>query len=80
MTEKYVPNIDAAKPVSGEPEVPVQDNPYTQIYEVQKGDSLSKIAREFYGDPMMYPTIFEANRDILDDPDRIQPGQKLRIP
>ncbi len=57
-----------------------EENPYTQHYVVQKGDTLSKIAREFYGDPMLYPKIFEANRDILDDPDRIEPGQKLRIP
>ncbi len=57
-----------------------EENPYTQHYVVQKGDTLSKIAREFYGDPMLYPKIFEANRDILKDPDRIKPGQKLRIP
>lgn len=56
------------------------ENPYTQHYVVQKGDTLSKIAREHYGDPMLYPKIFEANRDILSDPNRIKPGQRLRIP
>jgi nucleoid-associated protein YgaU len=56
------------------------DNPYTQTYTVKKGDSLSKIAEEFYGDPMLYPQIFEANRDILTDPNKIKPGQVLRIP
>lgn len=56
------------------------ENPYTQYYVVKKGDTLSKIAKELYGDPMLYPKIFEANRDILSDPDRIKPGQKLRIP
>jgi nucleoid-associated protein YgaU len=56
------------------------ENPYAQHYVVQKGDSLSKIAEEFYGDKMLYPKIFEANRDILTDPDRIKPGQKLLIP
>jgi nucleoid-associated protein YgaU len=55
-------------------------NPYTQTYVVKKGDSLSKIAEEFYGDKMLYPQIFEANRDILSDPNKIKPGQKLRIP
>ncbi len=56
------------------------DNKYTQYYEVKKGDSLSKIAEQYYGDPMLYPRIFEANRDILKDPNKIKPGQKLRIP
>lgn len=56
------------------------DNPYTQYYVVKKGDTLSKIAKEFYGDAQLYPQIFEANRDILKDPNKIQIGQKLRIP
>ena len=59
---------------------PGDDNPYTQYHVVQKGDTLSKIAEEYYGDMMLYPKIFEANRDILSDPNRIKPGQKLRIP
>jgi len=52
----------------------------TQYYEVQKGDTLSKIAERFYGDKMLYPKIFEANQDILTDPNKIEVGQKLRIP
>lgn len=52
----------------------------TQYYEVKKGDTLSKIAKEFYGDPSLYPKIFEANRDQLTNPDLIRVGQKLRIP
>ena len=51
-----------------------------QTYTVEKGDSLSRIAKQFYGKANAWPTIFEANRDQLDDPDRIQPGQVLRIP
>ena len=54
--------------------------PEAQFYEVQKGDSLSKIAKEFYGNAMKYPVIFEANKPMLKDPDKIYPGQKLRIP
>lgn len=50
------------------------------FYVVQKGDSLSKIAKAHYGDPMKYMTIFEANSDLLSDPNKIYPGQKLRIP
>lgn len=50
------------------------------LYTVQKGDSLSKIALAHYGDAMKYPVIFEANKPMLEDPDRIYPGQVLRIP
>ena len=52
----------------------------TQYYEVKKGDTLSKIAKEFYGDPSLYQQIFEANKDQLKNPDLIKVGQKLRIP
>jgi nucleoid-associated protein YgaU len=50
------------------------------FYTVQGGDTLSKIAREHYHDASKYPVIFEANRPMLKDPDKIYPGQKLRIP
>jgi LysM repeat protein len=50
------------------------------IYEVQKGDTLSALAQRFYGKASLYPKIFEANRDILSNPDLIKIGQKLRIP
>jgi len=56
------------------------DNPYTQTHTVQSGDTLSKIAQKYYGDASLYTKIFEANRDQLKDPNRIFPGQKLRIP
>lgn len=49
-------------------------------YTVQKGDTLSHIAQAHYGKASQWSRIFEANRDQLDDPDRIQPGQVLRIP
>jgi LysM repeat protein len=49
-------------------------------YTVQPGDTLSKISREFYGDPNEYKKIFNANRNVLSDPDTIRPGQKLVIP
>ena len=50
-----------------------------QTYTVAKGDNLSKIARHFYG-RQDWKRIFDANRDQLDDPDKIFPGQVLRIP
>jgi nucleoid-associated protein YgaU len=54
--------------------------PEATYYTVQRGDTLSKIAREHYHDAAKYPMIFEANRPMLKDPDKIYPGQKLRIP
>jgi nucleoid-associated protein YgaU len=52
----------------------------SQFYTVKKGDTLSKIAKEMYGDANKYNEIFEANRPLLKDPDEIYPGQQLRIP
>ena len=49
-------------------------------YTVRPGDTLSKIAREYYGDESQYMRIYEANRDKLKDPDRLNAGQELRIP
>jgi nucleoid-associated protein YgaU len=49
-------------------------------YTVRKGDTLSHIAQAHYGRASQWRLIFDANRDLLDDPDRIQPGQVLKIP
>ena len=51
-----------------------------QQYTVQSGDSLSKIAKKLLGDGNAWKKIFDANRDVLDDPDKIRPGQTLKIP
>ena len=51
-----------------------------RTYTVVGGDSLSKIAKRFYGDPMQWKRIFEANRDQIDNPDLIHPGQVFVIP
>ena len=51
-----------------------------QTYTVKPGDSLSKIAKELLGDGNAYMTIFNANKDQLSDPDKIKPGQVLKIP
>ncbi len=50
------------------------------FYTVKSGDSLSKIAKKDYGDAMRYPDIFDANTPMLKHPDKIYPGQVLRIP
>ena len=52
----------------------------SRTYTVEKGDTLSEIAKKFYGDASDYPLIFEANKPMLSDPDKIYPGQVLRIP
>jgi nucleoid-associated protein YgaU len=52
----------------------------TVYYEIVKGDTLSKIAKHFYGNANKYPVIFEANREVIKNPDLIYPGQKIRIP
>lgn len=51
-----------------------------QSYTVKSGDTLSKISRQFYGDANQYTRIFQANRQTISDPDRIQVGQVLTIP
>ena len=52
----------------------------SKYYTVAKGDTLSKIAKDFYGNANAYQQIFEANRPMLSHPDKIYPGQNLRIP
>jgi len=51
-----------------------------QTYTIDKGDTLSKIAKEHYGNANAWKQIFEANRDVIDDPDRIFPGQVIKLP
>jgi nucleoid-associated protein YgaU len=72
-------NIEGIATVDDRMSVAVQE-PESDFYTVVKGDSLSKIAKEFYGDYMKYPLIFEANKPMLEHPDLIYPGQVLRIP
>jgi len=57
-----------------------QSEPEAQYYTVVKGDNLSKISKQYYGDPNKYARIFEANKPMLKSPDLIYPGQMLRIP
>ena len=52
----------------------------SQTYVVQKGDTLSHIAQHHYGKASQWHAIFEANRDQIDNPDLIHPGQVLRLP
>ena len=54
--------------------------PEAQFHTVVSGDTLGKIAKTYYGNAMKYPVIFEANKPMLSHPDKIYPGQVLRIP
>jgi nucleoid-associated protein YgaU len=73
---KGVEKVNADALVAPEPEKKEE----TTFYTVKSGDSLSLIAKRFYGDPMKYKELFEANKEIIKDPNLIYPGQVLRIP
>lgn len=74
-----VGNVDHVAQVDDQLTV-VEAAPASQFYTVQSGDTLSKVAKQFYGDANQYNKIFEANRPLLKNADDIFPGQVLRIP
>ena len=82
MKEKIilaVGNIEGIDTVSDEASVVVEGRA-SQFHTVVAGDSLSAISKSYYGTWRLYPEIFEANKPMLADPDKIYPGQVLRIP
>jgi nucleoid-associated protein YgaU len=92
QTNKTQPNISPlgkpatqAQPASAADSAPVS-SPQTgsaakyEMYTVKEGDWLSKIAGRYYGDVHKWDRIFQANRDQISDPDKIRPGQILKIP
>ena len=72
-------NVEGVKEVVNNTNVTVEED-QVEYYEIQSGDTLSKLAKKYYGDPMVYDRIFEANREVIQDPDLIFVGQKIRIP
>ena len=72
----------AAEPAAPLPplETPTGTSGQSNTYVVVSGDSLSKIAKRYYGDANKWNRIYEANRDLIKDPDLIHPGQRLTIP
>ncbi|AWV98107.1 peptidoglycan-binding protein LysM [Arcticibacterium luteifluviistationis] len=74
-----VGNVEGVASVNNllEVEVPKEE---AKFHTVEKGDTLGGIAKTFYGNAMKYPVIFEANKPMLSNPDKIYPGQVLRIP
>jgi nucleoid-associated protein YgaU len=80
---KVVSEIQVAESAAGE--APAELNPSgggaaVDYYVIEKGDTLSALAKRFYGDANQYPRIFEANREVIKHPDKIFVGQKIRIP
>ena len=73
---KGIARVEADLPA--DPAAPSAPEPV--FHEVQKGENLSQIAKKYLGDANKYRAIFEANKPMLSDPDKIYPGQKLRIP
>jgi nucleoid-associated protein YgaU len=72
-------NVSSVQSVDNQMAV-TSPEPEAQYHDVVRGDTLSAIAKKFYGDANKYPAIFEANKPMLTHPDKIYPGQKLRIP
>lgn len=85
---QYEKNIlwDKIKEIGGEhpsdikANITVEDDSVYAMHTVKSGESLSKIAKHYYGDPMKYTKIFDANTNILKDPNVIHPDQVLKIP
>jgi nucleoid-associated protein YgaU len=86
--DQYEKNLlwDKIKEIGGQnpsdlvADIKVADTSVYHRHTVKSGESLSKIAKLYYNDPMKYKKIFEANTNILKNPDLIQPGQVLAIP
>jgi nucleoid-associated protein YgaU len=71
-----VASVDASG-VTVPPDAPEEK---VELYEIKSGDTLSKIAKAYYGKAGDYPRIFDANREVIKDPDKIFVGQMIRIP
>ncbi|WP_116124971.1 LysM peptidoglycan-binding domain-containing protein [Lewinella sp. IMCC34183] len=75
-----IKRIGGENPRDIEADIKVSNTSYYAKHTVKKGDSLSKIAKVYLGDVMAYKQIYQANTDVLDDPNKIYPGQELKIP
>ena len=73
-------NVHSVAKVDDQLTVAQGGTPASTLYEVKAGDTLSKIAKSVYGDANAYAKIFDANKPMLSDPNKIYPGQQLRIP
>jgi nucleoid-associated protein YgaU len=73
-------NVQGVEKVSADQLKAPPQTGQVEYYTIQSGDNLSSIAKKFLGNASAYPKIFEANREVIKDPDKIYPGQKIRIP
>ena len=73
-------NVKNVEKVDDQLVIRAPEPPPPTFYTIEKGDSLSKIAKEKYGDAGLWKKLFEANREVIEDPDKIYPGQRIRIP
>lgn len=73
-------NVQSGSSSRPDPNQPFGDQAAAGRYTVKSGDTLSAIAKREYGDANQWKRIFDANRDLIEDPDLIHPGQELRIP
>lgn len=83
--EKVVSEIQVTEPTDSAPKAlsPAEETataPEVDYYTIVPGDTLSALAKRFYGDASQYSRLFEANREVIKDPDKIFVGQKIRIP
>lgn len=81
--ESSIELLSEVKQTQAQPEPPHIENALeieSQFYEIKSGDSLWKIAQKFYGDGNKYKALFAENKEIIKDPDKIYPGQMIRIP
>jgi phage tail protein X len=69
-----------AEQLNPAPTAPDEPEEKDEFYEIQSGDTLGAIAKRYYGKSSAYMRIFEANQGVIEDPDKIYPGQKIRIP
>lgn len=77
-TDEDMPDFSNVK--SGASSTAQATAPAYKMYTIRSGDSLSKIAKREYGNANAWRRIFEANQDIIKDPDKIFPGQEIKIP
>lgn len=73
-------NVEGVEVIDESIQVAESSEPESTFHTVERGDTLSAIAKKYYGNASLYNQIFEANRPLLEHPDRIYPGQVLRIP
>lgn len=78
--KKFEPLKQPTAPLQPKPSAPISSEPTSQEYTIKSGDSLSKIAKHFYGDASKWSVIHAANKDVIKDPNLIHPNQKIKIP